>query len=332
MQLIKELFYATLEYFWRGGAVGSSHGAIFFNILWRSYFDAFGCDCIQFWIQLNLAKPKGLGVDARMKELFLPAGGQHGGGVGAVWVCSCSASDSPGLWGALEDGEGRAAVANAVRLPSLPGHKRRLPTSPQLNAAAPASLPPREMLHANKSFFRPPKPRNRITTSALFFFRICHWTSWWWAWPCSSSRLRRASRAGCSVWVKVFLRGSRSSTHLSSIHWVQVAWLSSSQGSDGVEDRVTYDISLSLWTLHCALVPVNIGSISGCSHTCWCAMIRCVNVPLSTPLFSLWSQLGGRVSCFHDDWQKKPAGPKSCLCERSLKQTLGPFAPPFHRC
>lgn len=157
-----------------------------------------------------------------MKELFRPAGGQHGGGVGAVWICGCSASDSSGLGGALEEGESRAAVAAAVCLPSLPGHKWRLSTSPRLNAAAPASLPPCEMLHTLHRSFSVSftKAEEQFTTRALFFFRICQWMSCWWVWPYSSSRHHRPSRAGSSIWVKVLLRGSRSPIHLQSIYQV----------------------------------------------------------------------------------------------------------------
>lgn len=69
-------------------------------------------------------------------------GGQYRGGAGAVWIRRCSASGSrPGLWGALEDRESGVASAAALCLPTLPRVKRRLPTSPQLIAAAPACLP-----------------------------------------------------------------------------------------------------------------------------------------------------------------------------------------------
>lgn len=67
------------------------------------------------------------------------AGGQPGGGAGAVWFRRrCHSGSHPGLRGALEDGERQAAPAAALCLSALPQLKRRLSTSSQLNAAAPA--------------------------------------------------------------------------------------------------------------------------------------------------------------------------------------------------
>lgn len=58
------------------------------------------------------------------------AGGQPGGGAGAVWFRRRSHSGShPGLRGALEDGESQAAPAAALCLSALPQLKRRLSTS-----------------------------------------------------------------------------------------------------------------------------------------------------------------------------------------------------------
>lgn len=42
-------------------------------------------------------------------------------------------------------------------------------------------------------------------SNSIVICRSCHWTSCWWAWPCSCSRPLQHSRATCSVWVNTHL-------------------------------------------------------------------------------------------------------------------------------